>query len=66
MVRYMEYGRTPLFYDSDILWSICALHQRFLIGVIGSKEDCVKNIKADIKMFYYETLRLKLSDKISS
>lgn len=49
MVRYMEYGRTPLFYDSDILWSICALHQRFLIGVIGSKEGCVKNIKADIK-----------------
>lgn len=34
----------------------------FLIGVIGSKEDCV-NIKADIKKFLCEKLKLELSDE---
>lgn len=34
----------------------------FLIGVIGSKEDCRK-IKQDLKCFLAERLRLKLSDE---
>lgn len=34
----------------------------FLIGVIGSKEECVK-IKADIKDFLYKRLKLELSDE---
>lgn len=34
----------------------------FLIGVIGSKEDCVK-IKADIKEFLESKLKLELSDE---
>ena len=34
----------------------------FLIGVIGSKEDCVK-IKEDIKCFLREKLNLELSDE---
>lgn len=34
----------------------------FLIGVIGSKEECVK-IKADIKDFLYKRLKLELLDE---
>lgn len=34
----------------------------FLIGVIGSKEECVK-IKADVKDFLYKRLKLELSDE---
>lgn len=34
----------------------------FLIGVIGSKEDC-KRIKDDIKNFLFEKLKLELSDE---
>ena len=34
----------------------------FLIGIIGSKEDCVK-IKADIKYFLFKRLKLELSDE---
>ena len=34
----------------------------FLIGVIGSKEECVK-IKTDIKDFLYKRLKLELSDE---
>mgnify|MGYP000763043233 CR=1 FL=1 len=34
----------------------------FLIGIIGSKDDCV-NIKADIKRFLCEKLKLELSDE---
>lgn len=34
----------------------------FLIGVIGSKDDCVK-AKEDIKNYLLETLRLELSDE---
>ena len=34
----------------------------FLIGVIGSKEDCVK-AKEDIKNFLHDTLKLELSDE---
>lgn len=34
----------------------------FLIGVIGSKEDCIK-IKEDIKQFMADKLKLELSDE---
>lgn len=34
----------------------------FLIGIIGSKEDCVK-AKEEIKLFLLERLKLELSDK---
>lgn len=34
----------------------------FLIGVIGSKEDC-KEIKENIKQFLAEKLKLELSDE---
>ena len=34
----------------------------FLIGVIGSKEDCV-SIKEDIKQFMADKLKLELSDE---
>lgn len=34
----------------------------FLIGIIGSKEDCVK-AKKDIKNFLHDTLKLELSDE---
>ncbi|MEO4720064.1 reverse transcriptase domain-containing protein, partial [Phocaeicola vulgatus] len=34
----------------------------FLIGIIGSKEDCI-HIKEDIKKFMAEKLKLELSDE---
>ena len=34
----------------------------FLVGVVGSKEDC-ENIKAKIKVFLFERLKLELSDE---
>ncbi|MCC8087097.1 MAG: hypothetical protein LIP15_23055 [Clostridium sp.] len=34
----------------------------FLIGIIGSKEDCI-HVKEDIKQFMAEKLKLEMSDE---